>query len=275
MSRINELSYSPVFLNENYLFDRFEPLRKNRVNPNRVDFFRFSETGTVIQHYQLLLNSSMNRIDYDILPYIIYPFYSPLIVVIVLAIAFTAILFPGNRRRRYALLLYMIAGFVSIAVELIAFYLYQLEAGMLYSDISILISSFMLGLALGTYYCGRLNKENLEFPSLLLLLSSAFIFYMTQDSIGLQFVLLYHSIFLFVVAVATGSLFISATDRYYYGRTEANRGLGYAFEIGGAALGALTITTIIVPIYVANFVLVSLMILLIVTLIGALLTVNK
>jgi len=272
---INSLYDSSQYLNANYLFDKFEPLKRERLGKLFDKEYSPIIFGTAIIHYQLLLTAMQNKIDSFILPNILFPLYSPLFVGMILLFVFIAILFPGNRRRRYALLLYMIAGFISIAVELIAFYLYQLEAGMLYSDISILISSFMLGLAAGTYYSGRLNKENLEFPSLLLLLSSIFTFYFTYQLVPPNCLLIYYIVFIFVSAMATGSLFVAATDRFYFGKADANRGLGYAFEISGSALGALTITTLIVPLYGANFLLVSLMILLIITLIGAMLTVNR
>ncbi|MFH2037262.1 MAG: hypothetical protein ABIJ45_12730 [Candidatus Zixiibacteriota bacterium] len=275
VSRLNSLYDSSQYLNENYLFDKFEPLKRDRLDKLLERDLPPIKYGTAIIHFQLLLTATQNKIDSIILPNILFPTYSPILVGAILLIGFISILFPGNRRRRFALILYLIAGFVSISVELIAFYQYQLQAGMLYGEISILIAVFMLGLALGTYYSGRLNKENLEFPSLLLLLSSIFIFYFSYQVVVPSCLLLYYIAFIFVTAMATGSLFVAATDRYYFGKTDANRGLGYAFEISGSALGALTIATLIVPLFGANFVLVSLMIILIITLIGAMVTVNR
>ena len=91
----------------------------------------------------------------------------------------------------------------------------------------------------------------------------------------LLFLLPYYSVFIFVTAVATGSLFTAATDRYYYGRSECGRGTGYAFEIAGSALGALTVTTILLPIFGLPCLLISIIVLLGLTLIGAIVTVNN
>jgi hypothetical protein len=138
---------------------------------------------------------------------------------------------------------------------------------------AILIGVFMLGLAVGTYYSLRLNKENLEIPALLLLVSTSFMFYILYERVFI-FVLPFYAIFLFVVSVATGSLFVAATDRYYYGKSRANRGLGYAFEIGGSALAALVTTTILLPIIGLPTLMISIIVITGVTLIGAMVTIR-
>jgi spermidine synthase len=275
ISRLNVIPYQPEFISDYYLFDRLNQLKIERLATLFNSAAGKSINRPIILHYQLLMSATLNKIDSFIFRTIFYPNFSPIIIGLIIILLFFLTHMSGNRRRKYSLFLYWTAGFVSITLELVSFYIYQTQAGMLYGDLALLISMFMLGLAFGTYYSGRLNKENLEFPSLLLLLSSVFIFYVTYDSISMNLMLIYHSLFLFVVAMATGSLFVAATDRYYFGRVQANRGLGYAFEIGGSALGALTATTLLLPIIGLSCLLVSIIVLILIALVGAFLTVNK
>jgi spermidine synthase len=178
-----------------------------------------------------------------------------------------------KRRRYFGLFLYFIAGIVSLSAELISFYLYQSLAGSLYSEIAVLIAVFMLGLALGTYYSCRINKENLEYPALLLLLTAMVVFFATYDIISTGVLLFYHVCFLFTTALATGSLFVAATDRFYYGRAGANRGIGYSLELIGSSMGALLATTVLLPIMGLQLLLISIIILTAMALVGAIATV--
>jgi len=274
VTRLNRFSYQPQYVNDYYMFDKFDPLKISRLQET-LDKSAPSSTNSIVLHYQMMLTLTMNKIDIYLYSILFQPNYSPIILAAIILLIFISMFLTRYRRRKFSLFLYFVAGYVSISFELLSFYLYQTQKGILFSDISILISIFMIGMAVGTYYSGRLNKENLEFPSLLLMLSAGFIFYMTYNLIDHNLLLLYHSSFLFVIAMATGSLFVAATDRYYFGRSQANRGIGYAFEIGGSALGALTATTLLLPIIGLPMLNISIIVLIVVTLAGALLTVNK
>ena len=82
--------------------------------------------------------------------------------------------------------------------------------------------------------------------------------------------LVYHLLFLFVTALATGGLFVAATNRYYYGRSFRTRGLGYAAELAGSAIGALTAITILLPILGLIWLLIAVTVLIGVTLVCSL-----
>jgi hypothetical protein len=82
----------------------------------------------------------------------------------------------------------------------------------------------------------------------------------------------YHMFFQFTVAIATGTLFVAATNRYYQAGLEANRGHGYATELVGSAIGALFAMTLILPAIGLQWLLASVGGLLLLALAGSILT---
>lgn len=274
IDHLSSMSYRPDYVNENYLFDRLDSIKTARLikavtsdaTINTIDRPR-------IIPRQLKLNAMLSDVDRNIISLLYDTRWVVIIAIIIIAGILIVPLFFRQRRRVYALPIYFIAGLVSLSLELITFYLYQSTVGALYSDMAILIGIFMLGLAVGTYYSLRLNKENLEIPALLLLVSTSFMFYILYERVFI-FILPFYAIFLFVVSVATGSLFVAATDRYYYGKSRANRGLGYAFEIGGSALAALVTTTILLTIIGLPTLMISIIVITGMTLIGAMVTIR-
>lgn len=270
---IEYLNYSPQYINEIYLSDRLNDFKVERLKEALSFTTRVSSMDRpVLPYYQAIFRSTASGFDRKLIPFL---FERPILVVgiAVLIICFFCLLVTRRRKRRsFGLFLYFTAGIVSLSLELISFYVYQSAAGSLYSELAILIGAFMLGLATGTYYSFRIDKENLEYPALLLLLTAAVIFFATYDRISYSALLYYHIFFLFTAALATGSLFVAATDRYYFGRADSNRGVGYAFELIGSSAGALTATTVLLPLIGLQWLLISIIILTAVALIGAILT---
>ena len=136
----------------------------------------------------------------------------------------------------------------------------------------VLIGSFMLGLAVGTLYSQRIPTEGVAVPALLMLLTATVLFLTTHHRIADQALIFYHALFLFSTAVATGTLFVAATRRYYFGKASANRGLGYAIELVGSSVGALFAITILLPILGLPWLLGAIVIFLVITLVGVLIS---
>jgi spermidine synthase len=270
---INRLNYSPRYISEYFLADRLEKIKTERLS----DALSESDKENIIEfpiltYLQSIYRSKAAGVDQKIVPYILNKPYWLLILPVFIISFYVVQIVNKSRRRRYGLFLYFTAGLVSLSAELITFYLYQSLSGSLYIEMAALIGSFMLGLALGVYYSCRINKENLEFPSLLLLLTSQLILLATYDKIGYQSQLVYYTFFLFTTALATGSLFVAASDRYYYGQSDKNRGLGYAVELIGSAIGALLTTTILLPVIGLFWLLILIILLIIFALAGSVLT---
>lgn len=273
MARVEALPYAPRFVNANYLFDRLNTFKIERVQAaaGHEEMVNNLEKPVLV-HYQAVYRSMTRGADELLIKTLINRPYWALILPGGIIIFILLIIFRRAKRRKYGLFLYLVAGIVSLSMELISFYLFQSMAGSLYSQMGILIGAFMLGLALGTWYSMRLGGEHLEYPSLLLLLTAAVVFLATYDRLSTSILPVYHGLFLFTIAIATGSLFVAATIRYYFGRPQANRGLGYAFEIVGSSIGALFSVTLFLPLIGLTWLIISLILLIAVALIGAYIT---
>jgi hypothetical protein len=202
-----------------------------------------------------------------------YPFWLVLIPALIVS-TFAFIMRSRDNRRQFALFLYFTAGMASLSLELISFYLYQTTAGSLYAEMALLIGAFMLGLAVGVWYAHRMDKSPLDQAGLALLLTATLVFLSTYNRISHDALLPYHALFLFVVAIATGTIFVGATNRYYADLPGADRGVGYGWEILGSSLGALVTMTMSLPIIGLTWMLVSVVGLIVLTMAGAVIS-NK
>jgi len=273
IARLETLDYQAQYVNEIYLPDRFEEIKLARLENSIKSSDQVNNLNKpMIPYYQAVFRSPADGVDRSIISFPLNHPFSLLGLPVLIAMLFIFFAIRKRRRREFGLFLYFVAGFVSLSLELAAFYVYQSTAGSLYSEMAVLIGAFMLGLALGTYYSLRIGKENLEYPALLLLLTATIVYFATYENIGVGASLIYHICFLFTMAMATGSLFVAATDRYYYGRSRSNRGVGYAFELIGSSFGALTAVTLLLPVIGLHWLLLSYIILIIITLAGAIMT---
>lgn len=276
VNRINNLNYKPQFISDNYLKDRLDEFKISGLQ-NSLD-----STGGInnlenpkLIYKQILLNSKLNKTDNAITHFIFDTVFPALFVLLGIILLFVFSIKgrkTQKKRKTFGLFLYFTAGLTTLTAELIAFYLYQSTAGSLYSELGLMIGTFMLGLSLGTYISIKSEAERLEYPSLLLLLTSMLLYLFTYAQIPAMAVLYYHLLFLFTTALAGGGLFVSATYRYYFGRVGANRGTGYAFEIAGSAVGALFTITILLPLIGLQWLIGSVIIFLFICLVGAYIT---
>ncbi len=271
--RTEELPFSPNFVNRGYLEDRLQPLKVARLTEalQADDALNEVKKPSLIQR-ETIYRAQMENFARNLVTTLFErPYASILFALIFIALCLTALI-KRHRRRNFALILYFVAGFASLSLELVSFYLFQSSAGALYSDLGLLVGVFMLGLALGTYLALRTASENLSIPSLMLLLLAAGLLLLTYDNILPRLALYYHLLFLFTLALGTGSLFVAATGRYYFGRANANRGIGYGVEILGSSLGAILPVTVLLPMIGVDYLLISLLAVLLCGLLGAFLT---
>ncbi|UCD95065.1 MAG: hypothetical protein JSU69_03165, partial [Candidatus Zixiibacteriota bacterium] len=273
LARAGNLDYEPQYINETYLSDRLAEMKTTRLDAALGSADRINSINRpVLPFLQAIYRARAEGFDRRLISFLFTNSLWVIIIPVVIMALFMVSVMRRQRRRIFGLFLYFTAGVASLALELISFYVYQSSAGSLYSEMAVLIGVFMLGLALGTYYSYRAGPENLEFPALLLILTAGLVFLATFDRISPGAIIFYHMLFLFTTALATGSLFVAATDRYYFGKADSNRGTGYAFEIAGSAVGALIATTVLLPIIGLQWLLVSIVALAAVALIGAILT---
>jgi len=273
VARLGNLAYAPRYLSEYHIRDRLASLKTDRLT---AAITRMSESNSVIRpvlpHYHALYRSLTDSVDKALLRAILHAPVWTLILPLAI-MGFFARTVRGRRRyARFGLFLYFTAGIVSLSLELISFYVYQTAAGSLYAEMAALIGAFMFGLAVGAYYSQRIGDGPLEFPALLVMLVSAVLFLFMYDDVSPGAILFFHAGFLFVTAVATATLFVGATNRYYGDVAHGNRGTGYALEIFGSSMGAIFTLTVLLPAIGLTWVLICLIGLIILALIGSMIT---
>jgi hypothetical protein len=249
LARLDSLPYQGQYISANYLFDRLEELKRGRLYEAA---YSYKTTNTVdrplLSHLQALFRSKTNAVDHAVISQIIGRPYWTVAVPALFVLFFIVTVITRSVRGRYALFLYFVAGFVSLSLELISFYVYQSFAGSLYSEMAVLIGAFMLGLAAGTYFASLKSKGEVAHIGLFILFVITIAFELSYARVPVGWALYYHTVFLFVSAAATGILFVGATRQFYGEQSRENRGLGYAYEIAGSSLGALVSVTVLLPV---------------------------
>ncbi len=274
VARSSRLPVAPAYVNGDYLPDRMEPMKRERLKSALAESAKINKLGKpILPHYQALYRSLADSFDRTILGLLLsHPRWLVIVpIAVLLLLAWTI----HDRRglSRFPLFLFFVAGLVSMTSELISFYLFQSAAGSLYSEIAVLIGAFMLGLAVGTYYAQSVGRRPVEYMALALMAATLLLFIAAYRMPPQGVLIVFHSLFLFTIALATGTLFVGATNRLYprsvYPDDNVNRGAGYGWELVGSGVGALVTTTLFLPTIGLAWLLWSLVILVVLSLAGA------
>jgi hypothetical protein len=247
-ARIAQLEYSPQFVNDNYLFERLGAFKRERLF-SALKQFGIDNTieKPVLAHLHILHNSRMSKVDHALIAaFLDKPVWAGIAV---LPVAFFLILLITARGKthRFSFFVFFTAGCVSLSLELIVFYLYQSIAGALYSHLAFMIGSYMLGLALGTYFAMKRGDRWLAYAAFGALAVLVAVLYPGYRIVSPRLALLFSLPYLFLIAASASVLFVETTRSYYGTRETANRGSGYAWELAGSCIAALCVTTILLP----------------------------
>lgn len=272
-ARLSRLPFQPAYLDAYRLKDRLETLRIDRLESSLNPKAPINSLERpLLPYYHIAWRTQAGGIE-KALVFLITQGRWWVIALPLTLLAFLTLSIAGRQSRtRFSLFLYLVAGAVSLSLELISFYLYQSTAGSLYSELAILIGTFMLGLSFGAYFSRHTRCPGLEYPALALLFLTAIVLLLTYNSVPHPALLFYHAFFLFAVATGTGALFVAATNRYYSLTPFRNRGSGYAFELVGSALGALLTTTLLLPLLGLSGLLAALLLLVAAAVVGSVIT---
>ncbi len=251
------LEYEPYYINEYYLGDRLNEIHRERINSalnvsdkiNRIN-------KPILSHLQTQFKAQANKLDLLIVENTLSKIIWVVLPFILIGFIITAFRIKPTIRF-FGAALYFIAGLVSLSMELLVFYIYQSTAGSLYTEMAILIGTFMLGLSVGTFLSHHYYNDRTPLFSLLTMLLSVVFYYMTWGNVSADVSLFYHLGFMFVMALATGSMFTSGTELFYWLNRTKNRGIGYALELSGSAIGSLLTITILLPLIGVQGILIS------------------
>ncbi|MCX6833341.1 MAG: hypothetical protein NT028_14660, partial [candidate division Zixibacteria bacterium] len=271
-----KLTYLPQYINDNYLFDRLSDFKKTRLlgsvgSSSEIN----SQNRPVLTHYQTLYRAKLSNLDSRIASFVLEKHWWHVALPILILALLIATINRNRRRRSYGLFLYFVAGLISLSLEMISFYVYQTQAGSLYSELAVFIGAFMFGLSAGAYVTYKTAAKHADLGALLMLSVATLIFAVTYQGVPTAMLLTYHLFFLLTVALGTGSLFAAATRRYYESDPGRNRGAGYGFELVGSAVGAILPTTVFLPTIGLTWLLVLVLLILSCGIVGCLLTLRQ
>jgi len=174
-----------------------------------------------------------------------------LIIASIILFAFIFILRKNNNIKRISIVL--IAGFVGMISEVIFLIIYQNHNGILYRDIGVLLTSFMIGLSVGAYFTNyfifSLRKKEkyvgiILIASFLLFNFAVYIFIKT---------ILQSSLIIFLVLLLLDGFFTAGIFSFasFY-KTENQQSLIsqlYASDLIGGCFGSLIASLVLVPFY--------------------------
>jgi len=151
------------------------------------------------------------------------------------------------------------SGFAGASLEVVILIGFQILYGYAYHQISIIITAFMIGLAIGSYYMnsklkdmGKKELVNLEFaivfysillPLILILLSKLENNFLVSVSSQLAI-----PVFTIIIAALVGMEFPLASKLFFKGKISETAGRLYNADLVGACIGALLVSALLIPI---------------------------
>ncbi|MBW3001494.1 fused MFS/spermidine synthase [Candidatus Woesearchaeota archaeon] len=238
--RLKEKNVSTQYVNEFYL--------SGKITQERVDYLMNSLIKTSI-------NKDFKPISYYYhLLFWLKHFNTNYIFILILIIILLIILLFHIKPVPFAI---FTTGFAASSLEVVILVGFQIIYGFVYHNIGLIITAFMLGLAIGSYYMntnlGKRKLKNLvriEFaiaiyavilPFLLILFSrlaiNQVIFSLTQIIIPILTIIL---------AILVGMEFPLA-GKLYFKKLAGTAGTLYASDLIGACLGALLVSALLIP----------------------------
>lgn len=235
------MPHSSQFMTEGYLADRLNTWTRERLDSaTALEVPPHTLARPTLALQQIAGRSQIHAVDRWLARLASDPIFwlTPLVV----TCAVIGLLGISGFRHRSPRLLFFGAGFISLTLELLSFYVYQSSVGLLYSQLSLLIGSFMLGLAVGTRLAMATRSHRLPVATLTLLGLLTLVFLITATAVPTGLALTYHALFQFAVAAATGALFVAATRLTIVPDSRA-----YALELAGSALASLIVLPVLLP----------------------------
>jgi spermidine synthase len=257
VQRMRQFGLNTRYVSAAYLFSRLHPLRQKNLTDQVLAGPRKINRDLVPVSFffsSVLWSSQFSGFEKSLL--VLISRLSPIwLAACPLAFFSLIILFFRIKKRRTADLLMPLAvmGLTTIVVEITLLVWYQARYGYLYGRIALLLSSFMLGLFLGSLSASRRKEHSpagltcVQFGFVLFLFLLLIVVRSTPPEF-LSFALLV------LMGGLSGELFIISNTLYL--KEKLNYGLGYGLDLGGSFCGALITSSILIPLAGLTYVLV-------------------
>jgi len=246
--KIEELNLRNTYVSPQLLF--------SRLNPFRVEMIREKATtgkkaiNQDLSPISYFYNSVLWSTQFKGIEKTVFAFFSslrsfwlldfPLILFIFLLI----ILWLKGKKSSFFLVPLAVMGFTTIVAEIIVIIAFQTLYGYLYQRIALLLTSFMVGLFLGSYRGKKRKRFDL---SQMLVIQAGFLLLILlfQTTLKLNPPEIFFFIFLLAMGFLGGDLFV--VSNHLFLKEKKNYGLGYGLDLLGSFGGALAASSLLIP----------------------------
>ncbi|MCK4384825.1 MAG: hypothetical protein KAW52_01050, partial [candidate division Zixibacteria bacterium] len=270
IERLKEREISTKFVSEHFLPDRLSPIRLEYLE------------NAIYEGESQTITSEMSRINYDLKPVSYFyntilwskqfqsvekpvflflskikPFWFIAVVTLIFVIGFLMCSISRSRLPNLTLSAIFMAGFTSIFLEIIIVLSFQIFYGYIYSKIGLILTLFMLGLALGAFFIQkRASQKRINFKSLILIqlfqviLVSFLLFMVLYFSQTSPPEFLVEGILLLVITfsgIIGGMEFTLANHLFLEKKTTKRAGTGYSIDLFGSSLSSILASAILIP----------------------------
>ncbi|MFC1742180.1 fused MFS/spermidine synthase [Nanoarchaeota archaeon] len=227
-----------MYVNEDYMFERLD---KGRISLLKEAVTSFSTTNTdfrpIAYYYHLLVWLKKFQADFMIL-----------IAAVIIILMFTL---WRTTRTRFAV---MTAGFAGISLELVIIMGFQVIYGYAYHELGIIITSFMVGLAIGAWITTKnpkicrnaISKTSMSIAAYALLLPLALYAMRDMDILPAAAAWLLFPALTIMIGLLVGALFPLAADKGF-STVSSTAGNMYFHDYIGACIGAVLTSVVIIP----------------------------
>jgi spermidine synthase len=270
VDRLKERGISTKFVNENFLPNRLSLIRMkylenaiygeesrtvsprtNRINHDLKPISYFYNT--------ILWSKQFHSVEKSVFLFLsqVKPFWFIAAIAAVFAFGFLMCALSRSKLSNLSLSAIFVAGFTSIFLEMIIVLSFQIFYGYIYSKIGLILTLFMLGLALGAFLMQkRASQKRINFKNLILIQ-----FFQVALVSFLLFLIIYFSrisppellveCFLLLVITLCGIIggmeFTLANHLFLEKRSVKKVGTGYSVDLFGSSLSSILASAILIP----------------------------
>ena len=246
--KIESYHLKNTYITPSFLASRLHPLRvtylesmltsgKHRINRDLVPVSFF--------FHSILWSAQFKSVDSKILGSLSgVSFFWVLDFPLFLFVLLLLVLFLRKKKASFFLTPVVVMGLTTIAAEIILLVWFQAVYGYLYGRIAMLLTSFMLGLFLGSLASSRIQSPSFGH---LVIAQSGFLVLLALLQLALKVnppeVLAF--LYLAFFGLLGGALFIISNRLYL--QEKSNYGIGYGLDLAGSFLGALVTSSVLIP----------------------------
>ena len=151
-----------------------------------------------------------------------------------------------HKKSSFFLLPLAVMGLTTITIEIIMLIAFQTFFGYLYQKVSLLFASFMIGLFLGALR-GKKRKKKGYLELLIIQFGFILLLFLLILWLEAQPPEIFFFLYLVFLGYLGGNLFI--VSNHLYLKEKKNYGVGYGLDLLGSFLGALAISSILIPLF--------------------------